>query len=439
MSRKKHLHIGLSLAPTWLSGDGWRRENSNIEGIFTADYAIDLSRRAEAAHLDFVFRPDVSSMPTEMLASGSGFASLDPTVLLAAVARETTHIGLVSTVSTTFFPPYVVARQLQSLNWVSRGRAGWNIVTALQGHENFGLEHMPSAEERYERAAEFTQVVQALWASFPSEALHIDRASGRYADVAQVNPINHDGKHLKVKGPLNLPAFPDTRIPLIQAGASDSGRDFAASVADLVFAPTPDIEAAQDLRRDLSERALRHGRNPADIRLLPGLSLYLAATREEARALFMQTHARLDRTRKLASIKDMIGLDLSHWAADRLVTRADLPEVPPSAGSRTHNSLLRRLIERESLTIDQLLLRPEVISAAHWQVVGTVDDAVEQILEWADSGAIDGFIAAPGGAVESVHLFLQQVMPRLVQAGRFREQYSGSTFAHHLNEPCTDD
>lgn len=162
-------------------------------------------------------------------------------------------------------------------------------------------------------------------------------------------------------------------------------------------------------------------------------------TREEARALFMQTHARLDRTRKLASIKDMIGLDLSHWAADRLVTRADLPEVPPSAGSRTHNSLLRRLIERESLTIDQLLLRPEVISAAHWQVVGTVDDAVEQILEWADSGAIDGFIAAPGGAVESVHLFLQQVMPRLVQAGRFREQYSGSTFNHHLNEPCTDD
>lgn len=434
MSTHKHLHIGLSLAPTWLSGDGWRRENSNIEEIFTADYAIDLAVRAEAAHLDFVFRPDVSCMPMHMLDSGSGFASLDPTVLLAAVARETSHIGLVSTVSTTFFPPYVVARQLQSLNWVSRGRAGWNIVTALQGHENFGLEQMPSAEERYERAAEFTSVVQQLWASFPNAALKIDRASGHYADVSQVHAIDHDGKHLKVKGPLNLPAFPGPRIPLIQAGASASGRDFAASVADLVFAPTPDKEAALELRRDLSQRALRHGRDPAGIRLLPGLSLYLAATREEARALFMQTHARLDKPRKLASIKDMIGLDLTDWPPGRPVTRTDLPPVAPDAGSRTHNSLLRRLIERESLTLEQLLLRPEVISAAHWQVVGTVDDALEQIIDWAHSGAIDGFIAAPGGSVESVHLFLQQLMPRLVQAGLFRQGYSGTTFAHHLNE-----
>ena len=433
MTQRK-LHIGLSLAPTWLSGDGWRRDNSDIEGIFSADFAIDLARRAEAAHLDFVFRPDVSSLAVEVMEHAPGFASLDPTVLLAAVARETRHIGLVSTVSTTFYPPYIVARQLQSLHWISHGRVGWNIVTALQGHENFGLERMPDAEQRYQRAAEFTELVQQLWASFPNEALKLDRASGRYADTALIQPVNHDGAHFKVKGPLNLPAFGGARIPFVQAGASDSGRDFAASVADLVFSPTTDIEAALDLRRDLSRRALAHGRAPADIRLLPGLSLYLAPTREEARALFMQTHARLDRKRKFASIKDMTGLDLSAWPADRPVTRDDLPPPLASTSSRTHSNLLRRLIERESLSVEQLLLKPEVISAAHWQVIGTVDDAVASIVEWAEAGAIDGFIAAPGGSVESVHLFLEQVMPRLVELGLFRSGYSGSTFAHHLQE-----
>lgn len=433
MSKKK-LHIGLSLAPTWLSGDGWRRDNSDIEGIFSADFAIELARRAEAAHLDFVFRPDVSSLAVEVMDHAPGFASLDPTVLLAAVAQATTHIGLVSTVSTTFYPPYVVARQLQSLHWISRGRVGWNIVTALQGHENFGLEQMPGAEQRYQRAAEFTELVQQLWASFPHEALKLDRAAGQYADTSLIHPVNHQGQHFKVKGPLNLPAFGGARIPFVQAGASESGRDFAASVADLVFSPTPDMDAALDLRRDLSRRAERHGRDPQDIRLLPGLSLYLAPTREEARALFMQTHARLDRRRKFASIKEMTGLDLSEWPVDRLVTREDLPPPLAKTNSRTHTNLLRRLIERESLTVDQLLLKPEVISAAHWQVIGTPEDAVASIVEWAEAGAMDGFIAAPGGSVESVHLFLEQVMPRLVELGLFRREYSGATFVHHLTE-----
>ena len=436
MSNRKRLHIGMSLAPTWLSGDAWRQPDSNIEGIYSSDFAVDIAKRSEAAHLDFVFRPDVSCLNLEGLESGSGFASLDPTVLLAAVARETRHIGLVSTVSTTFFPPYVVARQLQSLHWVSNGRAGWNIVTALQGHENFGLEAMPSADERYARAAEFTRLVHDLWASYPCEALLIDREHGRYADRSKVHPVDHEGTFFKVRGPLNLPAYPGPRIPLIQAGASDTGRDFAASVADLVFAPTPDQEAALELRRDLSRRAERHGRTPADIRLLPGLSLYLAPTREEARQLFMQTHGNPDNSRKFASIKQTIGLDLSDWPLDRRVGAADLPPPTSNPGSRTHTNLLRRLIERETLRLDELLLRPEVISAAHWQVIGTAEDAFEQIVDWAEAGAMDGFIAAPGGSIRSMHIFLEQVVPLLVRAGLFREAYSGSTFMDHLQDVC---
>ncbi|MEL7939044.1 NtaA/DmoA family FMN-dependent monooxygenase [Pseudomonas delhiensis] len=434
MSTTRRLHIGMSLAPTWLSGDAWRRADSRAEEIYGSDFALDIARRSEAAHLDFVFRPDVSCLAIEAMESGSGFASLDPTVLLAALTRETSRIGLVSTVSTTFFPPYLVARQLQSLHWLSKGRVGWNIVTALQGHENFGLEAMPSAEERYARAAEFTRVVHELWASFPNEALLLDRENGRYADPAQVHPIDHDGEYLKVRGPLNLPAF-GARIPLVQAGASDSGRDFAASVADIVFAPTPDKAAATELRRDLSRRAERHGRSPGDIRLLPGLSLYLAPTREEARELFMQTHARVDKARKFAAIEQMIGLDLSAWPSDRRIRAADLPlpQLRPGT-SRTHVDLLRRLLERESLLPEELLMRPEVLSAAHWQVIGTVDDAVGQIADWAAAGAMDGFIAAPGGSFGSLRLFLDEVVPRLAEAGLFRDRYRGSTFAEHLAE-----
>ncbi|NIF26734.1 NtaA/DmoA family FMN-dependent monooxygenase [Pantoea sp. Tr-811] len=432
MTPRNGLHIGMSLAPTWLSGEGWRRPDSRVETLFGSDFALDIARRSEAAHLDFVFRPDVSCVVADALESGSGFTSLDPTLLLAALTRETSRIGLVTTISTTFFPPYLVARQLQSLNWLSQGRVGWNIVTALQGHENFGLAAMPSAEERYARAAEFTEVVQRLWRSFPQQALLIDRANGRYADPAQVQAIAHEGDFHKVQGPLNLPEQ-GARIPLIQAGASDSGRDFAARVADIVFAPTPDQEAAAELRRDLSRRAERHGRNAADIRLLPGLSLFLADTREEARELFMATHARVDVARKHASIKQMTGLDLAAWPSDRRIHASDLPPLQLQPGaSRTHVGLLRRLIERESLLPSELLMRPEVLSAAHWQVIGTVDDAVDEIADWAEAGVMDGFIAAPGGSFGSVYRFLDEVVPRLVERGLFRARYQGSTFAEHL-------
>jgi FMN-dependent oxidoreductase (nitrilotriacetate monooxygenase family) len=433
MSVAAKLHVGMSLAPTWLSGEAWRRADSDIDGVFSSDYFVDLAQRAEAAHVDFVFRPDTLFLRTEGLETGGGFASMDPTMLLAAIARETSRVGLLSTVSTTFLPPYVVARQIQSLNWLSNGRAGWNIVTALDGHENFGLKQMPSPQERYERAAEFTQVVRKLWASFPNEALKLDRESGRFADSSLVRSVAHEGPHFSVKGPLNLPAHA-SRIPLVQAGASPEGRDFASSVADAVFASTPDMQAAIELRADLRRRAERHGRKPDGVKLMPGLSLYLAETKKEALELFAETHARANRARAFASIRDMTGLDLSDWPLTRIVTASDLPSSPETPRSRTHANLLRRLIERETLSVGDLLQRPEVMGSGHWQVIGTVGDAFETIREWAQAGAIDGFVAVPGGSVASMRLVLERLLPRLGDAGLFRTGYSGHTFAEHLAE-----
>ncbi|MCA2376021.1 NtaA/DmoA family FMN-dependent monooxygenase [Agrobacterium genomosp. 3 str. RTP8] len=433
MSVAAKLHVGMSLAPTWLSGEAWRRADSDISGVFSSDYFVDLAQRAEAAYVDFVFRPDMLFLRTEGLETGGGFASMDPTMLLAAIARETSRVGLLSTVSTTFLPPYVVARQIQSLNWLSNGRAGWNIVTALEGHENFGLKQMPSPQERYERAAEFTQVVRQLWASFPNEALKLDRESGRFADSSLVRPVAHEGLHFSVKGPLNLPAHA-SRIPLVQAGASPEGRDFASSVADAVFASTPDMQAAIELRADLRRRAEGHGRRADEVKLMPGLSIYLASSRKEALELFAETHARANRARAFASIRDMTGLDLSEWPLTRIVTASDLPLPPETPRSRTHANLLRRLIERETLSVADLLQRPEVMGSGHWQIIGTVEDAFETIREWAQASAIDGFVAVPGGSVASMRLVLEQLLPRLGDAGLFRTGYSGHTFADHLAE-----
>jgi FMN-dependent oxidoreductase (nitrilotriacetate monooxygenase family) len=434
MTLSKKLHIGMSLAPTWLSGDAWRRPDSGVEGLYGSDFYLDIAQRAERAKLDFAFLPDSLFLNTTMLASGTGFASLDPTLLMASIARETSRIGLLSTASTTFFPPYIVARQIQSLNWLSNGRAGWNIVTALDGNGNFGLSEMPSPEDRYARAAEFTEVVRQLWASFPQDALKLDREGGRFADPGQVQAVDHEGTFFNVKGPLNLPRYDKAPIPLVQAGASEAGRAFASSVADAIFASAPDMAAAIDLRSDLRRRAEAKGRQGDDIRVLPGLSLYLAPTLAEAQDLFAETNARVSRQRALATVLEMTGLDLSGWPAGSKVNAQDLPPPPEKVRSRTHSQLLRRMIERDEPILEDLLRRPEVIGSAHWLVVGTPADAVAAIKDWAAAGAIDGFVAFPGGSVESVRLFLDQVVPALGDLGLFRKDYRGTTFFDHLND-----
>ncbi|XAW90589.1 NtaA/DmoA family FMN-dependent monooxygenase [Vibrio sp. CDRSL-10 TSBA] len=393
MSSPKPLCIGMALAVSWLTKNGWRRADSGIERLYDTDLYVELARRAERAKLDFLFRPDTLFLATHAVATEPGFSSLDPMVLLATVARETEYIGLVATASTTFNPPYVVARQLQSLNWVTKGRVGWNVVTAIDGHQNFGHASMMPSEDRYLKAREFTDVVRRLWNSYPHEAIHADKTNGDYADTSQIQAINHQGDYFKVQGPLNVPRYPGGDIPLFQAGASDSGRQFAAGIADAIFAATPDIEAGVELRADLQRRALQQGRPSDAVKVLPGLSLYLAHTREEAEALHRETHASIDIARKYAYVQEALGIDLSQLPLKQRISAEMLPAQPTQVRSQTHSQLLRRLIERESPTVEALLQRPEVIGSAHWIVIGTVEDAFNSIIERVQAGAADGFIA----------------------------------------------
>lgn len=434
-SPNKHdrpLCIGLSLATTWLSASSWPRPHSGIEGIYESQLYVDLAQRAEAAKLDFLFRPDTLFLITEVVAHSPGFSGLDPSILLATLARETKHIGLVSTASTTFYPPYVVARQLQSLNWVSQGRAGWNVVTALGGNTNFGQSQMLSTQERYAKAQEFVEVVQKLWQSYPHQALLLDRAQGRYADPNAIQAIQHDQQFFQVEGPLNLPAYEHGRIPLFQAGASEIGRNFAALISDGIFAATPDMDAATELRSDLRQRAVAYGRSPNDIRVLPGLYLFLGQTKQEAQALYQETQAVQDNKRKFAYLKETLGIDLSQFPLDQPVTASLLPQDPPKLLNQTRANLLKRLILREQPTLQDLLKRPEVVGSAHWLIVGTAEDALTEINQWTKAGAIDGFIALPGGSTDSLGLFFDELMPLLSEQGLFRKEYQGITLSEHM-------
>ncbi len=431
MSRPAPLCIGLALAMSWLTKSGWRREDSQVEHLFSIDDYIQLAKQAEAAKLDFVFRPDTLFLPMEMVGTEPGFSSLDPMVLLAALATATSKIGLVSTASTTFNPPYVVARQLQSLNWLSQGRIGWNIVTAIDGQTNFGQQNLMASKQRYEMAAEFTEVVQKLWNSYPDDALTFDRQSGEFANSNKVQAINHRGDFFNVQGPLNVPQYPSGNIPLFQAGASPWGRDFAAKVANAIFAATPDLHAGIELRNDLRQRAALQGRNADDIKVLPGLSLYLAETRQQAEDLYYQTHTSLTREKKLAYLQKNLGVDFSALEDTQPITVDMLPKLD-AVRSHTHTNLLTRFIERESPTLEHLLTRPEVMGSAHWLVIGTPEDAVESIKQRVEAGAADGFIAVPGGSRQSAQLFFDQVIPLLAKAGLSRTEYQGSTLCEHL-------
>ncbi|GAB1440386.1 NtaA/DmoA family FMN-dependent monooxygenase [Providencia sp.] len=417
-STQKTLCIGLSLSPTWVSARSLKQQPSLQEAILSSNYYIELSKRAEAAKLDFLFRPDALFLNIDKAKQVPAFGGLDPSLLIAAIAHETTNIGFVSTISTLFYPPYIAARQLQSLNWLTQGRIGWNIVTALQGQQNFGQQTLPDSDERYKIAHEFTSAVEALWESYPLEQRHEQAQKSPSA----IKEINYQGDYFNVQGPLNIPSYAQP-IPYFQAGASPAGRDFAATLADGIFAATPDLDCAIEFYQDIRQRTVKAGRKQNAVKILPGLSFYLANSREDAFELFEQTHENADPKTKFRYIESLINLDLSQLPIDTIITTEMLPEPINTPYSRTHAKLLRHYICKNRPSIKMLLSSPEVNGSSHWRVIGTADDLVDEIELWVNKQGCDGFIALPCGSEQSLDIFFEQVMPKLVDKGLFREDY----------------
>lgn len=438
MSRTAHnshphrqLALGAFLMQTGHHIAGWRHPDAQADAGSNFAHYVALARQAEAAKFDAIFISDSVGVRNRDLASLSRTARADqfePITLLSALAAVTERIGLIGTASTSFNEPYNIARKFASLDQISGGRAGWNLVTSSGDGEaeNFNLvKHLDHAL-RYERAAEFHQVVKGLWDSWEDDAFPRDKESGRYLDPAKLHVLHHQGKHFSVRGPLNVARSPQGRPVVVQAGASDAGRDLAARTAEVIFVAHQTFDEARSFYADIKQRAAAYGRAPDEIKIMPGIFPVVAPTRAEAEEKFQALQELIPVEVGVQLLSQMVSFDLSPYPVD-----GPLPELPPTNGAKSRQQLMVDLARRDGLSIRQTYLR---IAGArgHQQVVGSPSDIADLLETWFREGGADGFnIMSP---VHPVGLgdFITLVLPELRRRGLFRSEYEGRTLREHL-------
>jgi len=410
----------------------WRHASTRPDELFKPDYYVRLAQQAEAAKLDAVFFADGPALHGGVEHNAVG--TLEPILTLATIAAHTRRIGLVATASTTYYEPYNLARLFGTLDHLSGGRAGWNIVTtsSAQASANFGLDAHPDPAVRYARAEEFLQAITRLWDSWEADAVLVDREAGRYADPSRIHPAAFAGEHLSVAGPLNLARSPQGRPVLVQAGASNAGREFASRWAEAIFTAHQRLEDAQAFYADLKQGARRHGRDPGQVKILPGISPFIGSTEAEARALERELNELTVPAYGLQQLAGQTGADLSGLDLDAPVP----PELFADAGDVTDNSRSRfqvvaGIVQRERPTLRGLLHRLAG-ARGHRVVAGTPDQIADTITEWFTQGAADGFNVMPPALPAGLEAFTEHVVPILQRRGLFRTEYTGRTLRDHL-------
>ncbi|OZF38401.1 LLM class flavin-dependent oxidoreductase [Rhodococcus sp. 14-2483-1-1] len=404
----------------------WRHPDSRVEDLGNISYYEELAQLAERGKFDAVFFADGHSVRDP---AGAGTWFLEPITALSAMARATTHIGLVTTVSSTFYTPFHAARMLASLDHISSGRVGWNVVTSMFDAEarNHGMDVIPAREERYARAEEFVDTALALWDSWDADALTLDRA-GAYADPAKVHAIDHDGKHFRVDGPLTVPRSPQGRPVLFQAGASGPGRDLAAKYAEAIYAVAYDLVAAQSYYDDVKSRIDRAGRDSTAVGIMPGLVTYIGSTMDEARRKKAELDRLLPTEQSLSMLSTFTGQDCTAWELDEPV-----PPLPPAAeftGPQGRYETILRIIEKDAPTVRELL-GTLAAGGGHATMIGTPESIADEMESWIGRGA-DGFNLMCPRYPDSLTDFVDQVVPILQQRSLFRADYTSSTLRGHL-------
>lgn len=410
----------------------WRHPLSPPDGQLDLPFHIRLARTLERGTFDALFIADVVAIWGHDLDSLRRTARADhfePLTLLSALSTVTERIGLVATATTTYNEPFHIARKFASLDHLSGGRAGWNVVTSVVPSEagNFGRDTHLDHALRYRRAEEFVDVVHGLWDSFADGSVVRDRARGIYYEPAGLRTPHHAGEHFTVRGPLNISRPPQGSPVIFQAGSSETGRDFAARHGEVIFTAQTSLAGAQAFYADLKERVAAHGRDPDNVLVWPVLAPYVASTEAEARARLgeLQELVHDDVARRL--VQDNIGdLDLSGYPLD-----GPVPDVGVTNRSRSRQELLLDLARRENLTIRQLALRFAAVSS----VVGTPETVADHIERWFRARAADGFNVSfpylPGSAED----FVDHVVPELRRRGLFRAEYEETTLRGHLGLP----
>ncbi|MDO9707290.1 LLM class flavin-dependent oxidoreductase [Paracraurococcus lichenis] len=429
----KQLHLGAFMRPISIHTGAWRYPGAWPDANFNLNAYVRLIRKLEEGRFDAFFMADhyaVLNMPVEALKRSHTATSFEPLTLLSALAMVTERIGLIATASTTYNDAWHIARKFASLDHISGGRAGWNLVTTANPDAalNFGHDAHMAHGERYKRAREFFDVVTGLWDSFADDAFIRDVESGIFWDPAKIHVLDHKGEELSVRGPVNI-ARPIQGWPVIvQAGASEAGRQIAAETAEAVFGASATIEDARAFYADVKGRMDRLGRNRDHLKILPGCFVVVGSTEEEAKAKRAKLDSLVHYESAIASLSIALGVDASRFDPD-----APLPEIPETEASKSGRERAIGLARRENLTVRQLAQR--LGGYGGLAMVGTPAMIADRMQEWLETEACDGFNVMfpwlPGGLEE----FVDQVVPELQRRGIFRRDYEGRTLREHLGLP----
>ncbi|MGE4368454.1 MAG: LLM class flavin-dependent oxidoreductase [Burkholderiaceae bacterium] len=420
------LHFNLFVFACGHHRAAWRHPQSSVHRVGDIAYYEELARMAERGCLDAVFFADGHS--ADNLTDGPRWF-LEPLTAMSAMARATERIGLISTVSSTFFTPFHAARLMASLDHISRGRMGWNVVTSMFDAEarNHGYDTMPDHAWRYARADEFIDAVLKLWDSWADDAIVADR-QGVYVAPDAVRAVHHRGPQFRVDGPLTVPRPPQGYPVLFQAGASEQGRELAARRAEAIYAVAYDLPAAQAYYRDIKQRVRALGRTDP-VPIMPGLVTYVASTDAEARRKQQELDELLPAPDALRQLSLYVGQDCSGWSLDEPVPR--LPPLDAFTGPKGRYATVLRIIEQERPTVRQLLGRLAA-GGGHCTLVGTPGKIADEIERWWRNEGADGFNLMPPALPSGIADFIDYVIPVLQARGLFRKAYQGRTLRDHL-------
>lgn len=437
--RTDQLKLGAFIHPTGSHVAAWLHPDSQADaGINLAHYA-ELARTAERGLFDLMFIRDSAATRDGRLDALKRWPTymvhFEPITLLSALAALTTRLGLVATATTSYNEPYTIARKFASLDHLSGGRAGWNVVTSSNRSEsfNFGREVHYAHGERYARAHEFVDVVRGLWDSWDDDAFLRDRATAIYFEPEKLHVLEHRGAHFSVRGPLNIPRPPQGHPVIAQAGASEEGLELAARTAEIVFTPLGSLDAARSFRADLKGRVERHGRRPEDLKVMPGLNPVIGRTEAEAREKheYLQSLIHPDVGRQLLS-EDLGGIDLSDVPLDAPLPFDRLPAT--ITGGKTTFRTVVEMARAGNLTLRQLY---EKYGGArgHHTLIGTPQQIADHIEAWFKGEGVDGFLVQPPVLPGGLTDFVDLVVPELQRRGIFRTRYEGATLRENLGLP----
>ncbi|TBV16929.1 LLM class flavin-dependent oxidoreductase [Stutzerimonas kirkiae] len=423
-----------AFVPGVLTGAAWRLPEAPKDSFRSFEHYRYIAEKLEAGRFHSLFFNDGVKVDLDPgLEKGPNSVRWDPLVLAPALATVTRHIGLIATASTTYNEPYNVARKYASLDHLSNGRAGWNLVTSLGGGENFNRSEHTLHGDRHERAEEFYDVVSGLWDSWDDDAFVQDKASGTWLDSDKLHLLEHQGKYFQVKGPLNV-ARPIQGHPVIaQAGSSEAGIRLGARVGELIFTAQQTVEESRDFYENIKGQAVAFGRSRDHLKVLPGISPVVGSTQAEAEAKYQRLQELLDPQSFLSRISKFASLDydLAELPFDDVV-----PLPPENFSTDSHPSrqkLVYDLIRRERPTVRQLF--DKLTAGGHRVLIGTPESIADDLQHWFEAGAADGFNVMFSGLHAGIDDFVDGVVPELQRRGLLQREYVGATLRENLGLP----